>query len=102
MFPRMITFPTTKAGGWEGCPGKKNESITRVARLEHPGQVIFISPKGTDWKLPEGQEEWSAISSETIFVIAENDDNHGDSYVCMEAGMPRAVGALFLSPLFKQ
>lgn len=98
----MIAFPVTKAGGLGRLPSEEKREHCK-GRLEHLGQVIFISPKGTDWKLPKGQGEWSAISSEMIFVIiAENDDNHSDSYVCTGPGMPRAVGVLFLSPLFKQ
>lgn len=60
--PRAITFPVTKAGGWEAALGSKvnTSALNGSPGVPRTGNIHFS--QGNRQKVPERQGEWSATS----------------------------------------
>lgn len=76
-FPGRSRFPCDKGRGAGRLPSEeRGKHLSGKGPPERPGQAVFISPKGTDGGHPRyGVNGRQFLSSETIFVIAEDDDN---------------------------
>lgn len=78
-FPGRSHFLWQKLGAGKLPLEERWKHLPWKGPLEYPGQATVMSPKGTDRRCHQKDREngGQCLSSETIFVIAENDASHG-------------------------